>query len=189
MPYLYGHNLRIRASERTDIPQFLRWINDPDVVSNLETYAPMGIEEEEAWFTAMKSRPIDEHNLVIEVHPDGQDQEWVAIGNISFFPIDQIARSVEIGIMIGEKDYWNKGYGTEAMRTMYRYGFEVLNLNRIWLRVYDTNPRAKRAYEKAGFVYEGTMRQAFYKHGQYIDAHVMSILRSDWIESRKDVEH
>jgi len=51
---------------------------------------------------------------------------------------------------------------------MSRYGFEELNLNRIWLRVYDTNPRARKAYEKAGFVYEGTLRQAEYKHGRYI---------------------
>ena len=183
MPYLYGHNLRLRSAERTDIPQFLRWINDPEVVENLEVNAPMGTVEEEGWFDAMKARPIDEHALVIEVHPEGSDDKWVVIGNTSFFPINQKARSVEIGIMIGEKDYWNKGYGTEAMRTMSRYGFEELNLNRIWLRVYDTNPRARKAYEKAGFVYEGTLRQAEYKHGRYIDVHVMSILKSDWIKN------
>jgi RimJ/RimL family protein N-acetyltransferase len=183
MPYLYGHNLRLRSVERTDIPQFLRWINDPEVVENLEVYAPMGTVEEEVWFDAMKARPIDEHALVIEVHPEGSDDKWVVIGNTSFFPINQKARSVEIGIMIGEKDYWNKGYGTETMRTMSRYGFEELNLNRIWLRVYDTNPRARKAYEKAGFVYEGTLRQAEYKHGRYIDVHVMSILKSDWIKN------
>ena len=183
MPYLYGHNLRLRSAERTDIPQFLRWINDPEVVENLEVYAPMWTVEEEGWFDAMKARPIDQHTLVIEVHPDCHDDKWVVIGNTSFFPINQIARSVEIGIMIGEKDYWNKGFGTEAMRTMCRYGFEELNLNRIWLRVYETNPRARKAYEKAGFVYEGTLRQAEYKHGRYIDVHVMSILKTDWIKS------
>jgi RimJ/RimL family protein N-acetyltransferase len=107
----------------------------------------------------------------------GGDREHI------FLPIDQKARSVEIGIMIGEKDYWNKGHGTEAMRTMCRYGFEELNLNRIWLRVFDTNPRARKAYEKAGFVYEGTLRQAEYKHGRYIDVHIMSILKSDWIKN------
>ena len=183
MPHLYGHNLRLRSAERTDIPQFLQWINDPEVVENLEVYAPMGIVEEESWFDAMKARPIDEHTLVIEVHPEGYDNKWVVIGNTSFFPINQKARSVEIGIMIGEKDCWNKGYGTETMRVMCRYGFEELNLNRIWLRVYDTNPRARKAYEKAGFVYEGTLRQAEYKHGRYIDVHLMSILKSDWIKN------
>ena len=183
MPYLYGQNIRLRAAERTDIPQFLRWINDPEVVANLEAYAPMGTVEEEGWFESMKSRPIDEHTLVIEVHLEGNNDNWVVIGNTSFFPIHPRARSVEIGIMIGEKDYWNKGFGTETMRIMCRYGFESLNLNRIWLRVLDTNPRARKAYEKAGFVYEGTLRQAEYKNGQYIDVHVMSVLRSDWIKS------
>jgi hypothetical protein len=62
----------------------------------------MGTVEEEGWFEAMKARPIDEHALVIEVHPEGSDDKWVVIGNTSFFPINQKARSVEIGIMIGE---------------------------------------------------------------------------------------
>ena len=108
MPHLYGHNLRLRAAEQTDIPIFLRWINDPEVVENLEVSAPMGTVEEESWFEAMKARPLVEHALVIEVHPEGCEDEWVVIGNTSFFPINQQARSVEIGIMIGEKDYWSR---------------------------------------------------------------------------------
>ncbi len=180
MPHLYGHNLRLRAAEQTDIPIFLRWINDPEVVENLEVSAPMGTVEEESWFEAMKARPLVEHALVIEVHPEGCEDEWVVIGNTSFFPINQQARSVEIGLMIGEKDYWNKGYGAETLRVMCRYGFDTLNLNRIWLRVNETNPRARHSYEKVGFVHEGTLRQASYKHGRYIDVHVMSILKSEW---------
>lgn len=92
MPYLYGHNLRLRSAERTDIPQFLHWVNDPEVVENLEVYAPIGTVEEEGWFDEMKSRPIDEHNLVIEVHPEGYDDKWEVIGNTSFFPINQKTR-------------------------------------------------------------------------------------------------
>ena len=183
MPYIYGHNLRLRSAERADIPQFLRWVNDPEVVENLEVYAPIGTVEEEGWFEEMKKRPIDEQTLVIEVHPEGEDDKWVVIGNTTFIRINEKVRYAEIGIMIGEKDYWNKGHGTEAMGTMCRYAFEELNLNRVWLRVYDTNPRGRRAYEKAGFVYEGTLRQAEYKHGRYIDVHVMSVLTSDWIKS------
>lgn len=60
MPYLYGQNIRLRAAERADIPQFLCWINDPEVVENLEVYAPMGMVEEESWFEAMKTRHINE---------------------------------------------------------------------------------------------------------------------------------
>jgi hypothetical protein len=81
-----------------------------------------------------------------------------------------------VGIFIGEKTLWNKGYGTEAMRLLLRHGFETLNLNRICLRVFETNPRAVRSYEKAGFMLEGRERQGMYKDGQYIDVLMMSIL-------------
>ena len=66
------------------------------------------------------------------------------------------------------------------MRLILKHGFETLNLNRIFLRVYANNPRAIRSYEKVGFVHEGTMRQSAYKDGQYIDVVFMSILRSEW---------
>ena len=117
--------------------------------------------------------------LVIEVRePDSYS--WTPIGNLSFMNIHPIHRSAEIGIMIGEKQYWDQGYGTEAMRRMCQYGFEDLNLHRIFLRVYEGNERGKKAYRKVGFVCEGTMRQARYHHGRYWDVDFMSIIKSDW---------
>ena len=182
MPILYAQRLRLRASEREDIPLFLKWVNDPEVCEYLEHFTVLNRIHEEAWFENVSSGPRTELPLVIEVSQPNSD-EWVPIGDLSFMNIHSVHRSAEIGIMIGEKEYWNKGYGTETMRVMCRYGFEELNLNRVWLRVYDTNPRARKAYEKAGFVYEGTLRQAEYKHGRYIDVHVMSVLKSDWTKS------
>ena len=84
--------------------------------------------------------------------------------------------------MIGNKDYWNKGYGTEAMTLLLKHGFETLNLNRIMLRVYDFNARAQRCYEKAGFVTEGQLRDALYVEGDYRDVLIMSVLRKEWDE-------
>ena len=82
--------------------------------------------------------------------------------------------------MIGEKQFWDKGFGTEAMRRMCQYGFEELNLHRIYLRVFEGNDRGKRAYQKVGFVYEGTMREARYHRGRYWDVDFMSIIKSAW---------
>jgi RimJ/RimL family protein N-acetyltransferase len=87
-----------------------------------------------------------------------------------------------LGIFIGDKRYWNKGYGTEVMRLLLRHGFSTLNLNRVFLRVFETNPRAIRSYEKAGFVFEGRMRQAEFIDGKYCDVILMSVLRSEWKE-------
>ena len=66
------------------------------------------------------------------------------------------------------------------MQTMLRHGFETLNLHRIWLQVYVTNPRGIRAYEKAGFRHEGVFREGHYYGGRYLDVNLMSILRQEW---------
>ncbi len=81
--------------------------------------------------------------------------------------------------MIGDKSFWNQGYGTESVCLLVQHGFDSLNLNRIFLHVFETNPRAIRAYEKAGFKLEGRERQAEFKDGRYIDVLRMSKLRDD----------
>jgi RimJ/RimL family protein N-acetyltransferase len=102
------------------------------------------------------------------------------IGTIGLSPADPRERKAELGISIGAKEEWNKGYGSEALILILRHGFETLNLNRISLRVYEYNARAIRAYEKTGFIGEGTLRQDAYRKGRFWDTIVMSILRSEW---------
>ncbi len=172
-----GNRVRLRAIEKDDIQHFVIWLNDVEVSNGLGIYHPLSMAYEEKWFENMLNRPVDEHPLLIEVF---QADYWRAIGNCGFHNIEWRCRSAEVGIFIGEKGLWNQGFGTEAMKLLLNYGFETLNLNRIALDVYETNPRAIRSYEKAGFVLEGRKRQAMYKHGEYIDILVMSILRSEW---------
>lgn len=184
MPFIFSDRLRLRAAEHSDISLFYKWINDPEVAENLVFRFPMGLTEEENWFESMLRRPAEEHVNVIEIQlpsavPD-ISPVWQAIGNTSFMSIAQYDRSAEIGIMIGEKQYWDRGYGTEAMRTMLKHGFNTLNFHRIWLQVYAKNKRGIRAYEKAGFSFEGTQREGHYQSGTYHDVHIMSILRQEW---------
>jgi len=87
--------------------------------------------------------------------------------------------------MLGEKSWWNKGYGTETMRAMLRHGFETLNLHRIWLQVYANNQHGIRAYEKAGFQHEGVYREGHYQAGKYHDVFLMSVLRQEWDSQNK----
>ena len=172
-----GDRVRLRAVERSDLPQFQQWLNDPEVIANLSTYLPLSMTDEEQWFQGVSRSQPDEKPLAIEVK---QGRGWRLIGNCGFFNLEWANRSTEFGIFIGDKSVWDKGYGTEAVRLLVRHGFETLNLHRIYLRVYSTNPRGKRAYEKAGFVLEGTMREAVYRRGSYADVNIMSVLRSDW---------
>ena len=177
MSIIYGERIRLRATEREDVKSFHAWVNDPEVTRYLSLSLPMSNVDEENWFNSMSQRAQSEKTLSIEVR-DGDG--WKLIGNSGVFDIDQVTRSAELGIMIGEKSEWNRGYGTEAMMLLARHCFDTLNLNRVHLRVYAENLRGKRAYEKAGFIEEGRLREAVYKHGKYDDVIVMSILRSEW---------
>ncbi len=174
---IYGERIRLRAPERSDLPTFVEWLNDPEVTYGLSVYLPMSMAQEEKWFENMLTRSPDSQPMVIEAK---RGDAWVVIGNMGLFEFNHRAHSAEIGIMIGNKAYWNKGYGTESIGLILKHGFETLNLNRIMLRVYDNNPRAIRCYEKAGLSHEGRLRQAHYKDGEYVDVLMMSILREEW---------
>jgi RimJ/RimL family protein N-acetyltransferase len=176
---IYGQRIRLRHVEREDLPRFVDWLNDPEVRQGLAMHLPISQVEEEQWFENMLKRDNDERPLVIEVK--GQDG-WTMIGNSGFFNIDWRNRCAELGIFIGDKTLWNQGYGTETMRLLLHHGFTTLNLHRIFLRVYEENPRAVRAYEKAGFILEGRMRQAEFRDGNYLDVLLMSVLRPEWKE-------
>ena len=177
---IYGERLRLRAVERDDLSRFVVWLNDPEVRQFLLLNLPLSMAQEERWFEAMTKAPPAEHVLVIEVR---ESDGWKPLGNISLMDIDWTNRLAEVGIFIGEKAYWSKGYGREAMRLMLKHSFETLNLNRVWLRVYEHNLRGIRAYEHAGFKHEGRLRQGIYKEGRYYDVLLMSVLRSEWLEN------
>lgn len=174
---IYGERIRFRAPERKDIPTFTSWFNDPEVRHGLTVYLPMSLASEEKWFENMLSRPQEEQPLVIETK---NGDEWVTIGNLGLASIDKIARATEFGIVIGNKEYWNQGYGTEALQLLLKHCFETLNLNRVMLRVYQDNPRAIRVYEKVGFKHEGAWRQARFHNGKYYDILFMGILKEEW---------
>jgi len=163
--------------ERSDLPHFKEWLNDPEVTDGLSRYLPVSTAQEENWYDQVLQRSPEEQPLAIEIRAG---DAWCLAGNTGLFHLEWTNRSAEFGIFIGDKSNWDKGFGTEAVLLILRHAFHTLNLNRIYLRVLATNPRARRAYEKAGFTLEGTFRQAMFRHGQYVDVHLMSILRSEW---------
>jgi RimJ/RimL family protein N-acetyltransferase len=174
---LIGKRIRLRGVEITDLPNMVRWMNDPDVIQNLLVYTPLSCEDEQIWFDTMMKNPKEEHVYIIEIQ---ENETWIPIGSTGFHGLDWKNRSAEIGISIGEKKYWNQGYGRDTMRTMLRHAFNDLNLNRVYLNVFETNERAKKAYLASGFIEEGRLRQDVFKNGRYLDVYMMSVLRSEW---------
>ncbi len=183
MSVIYGNRVRLRAVEREDVSKFHEWVNDPEVTRGLALYLPMSFADEESWFNSLASRDPKVKPLAIEIR---KGKTWKLIGDCGVFDLDSVNRSAELGILIGEKSEWNKGYGAEVMSLLVRHCFETLNLNRAFLRVYTENIRAVRSYEKAGFVLEGRLREAVYKFGKYDDVLVMSVLRSEWMSRTKE---
>ncbi|MGC8874793.1 MAG: GNAT family N-acetyltransferase [Chloroflexia bacterium] len=170
---LIGERVRLRAIEREDLPRCVAWLNDPEVVRYLTLYLPLSREDEERWFEGYLQDP---RRKVLAIEAETGEH----IGNIGLEEIDWKNRCAELGIFIGEKDRWGQGYGTDAVRTLLRFAFEELNLNRVQLHVFAFNERARRCYIRCGFVEEGRQRQAHYTEGRYHDVILMSILRAEW---------
>jgi RimJ/RimL family protein N-acetyltransferase len=174
VPFILGERIYLRPLDEADLDRCLRWINDPEVLVTLGRRQPTGRAAEKEWL--QEQYKSDKHMNLAIVLKDGDRH----IGNCGFNEIDYINRSAVFGILIGEKDTWGQGYGPEAARIILEYGFEELGLHRIGLDVYSHNARAIRAYEKAGFIREGTLRESYYRNGVYHDTIVMSVLESEW---------
>jgi RimJ/RimL family protein N-acetyltransferase len=169
---ILGKRLRLRAIERSDIPAFVRWFNDPEVTKNLVLYLPMSQAQEERWFEEYL-RDEQRHIFGIETL-DGR-----LIGNIGLENINWKDSNAALGIVIGEKEYWDEGYGTEAIISLLDFVFREMNIHRVYLRVFEDNHRAIRCYEKCGFKLEGRLREAHFSDGEYCDELVMGILRGE----------
>jgi ribosomal-protein-alanine N-acetyltransferase len=173
---LKGRQVELRAIERTDLRTIWRWYNDVE----LELLAggdirPQTFKQMEAHF----EKELKEHApMRFAIVVDG-----VLIGACGLWDWDD-ALSLRLAIAIGEKSYWGKGYGRDAVNTLLDYAFRHRNAHKVWLEVLANNERAIRAYKSCGFIAEGRIRDNAWRDGHYVDELVMGILRDEW-EARK----
>lgn len=172
---LTGEKVDLVAAERAYVPMYVKWINDPDVTRWLKTDPPLSVEMEHAWVDRLRRERKMTFTILTK---DGRP-----IGNLGIEDISWRYKRATIGIMIGEKELWGKGYGTDAIMTLLRYCFEELGIRRVELITDSENLRAQRAYQKCGFKVEGVMRQYRCKDGRAVDDVIMSILSSEWFAS------
>jgi RimJ/RimL family protein N-acetyltransferase len=111
-----------------------------------------------------------------------EENNYKPIGSVGLSDIHPKNHNAVFGIAIGEKDYWSKGYGTEAARLIIRYGFEQLNLHRINSFAISFNERSLRLHLRAGFKEEGRQREGIFRNGVYHDHVVFGLLRKEWLE-------
>jgi len=178
-PFLIGTKIYLRPLERTDAPLITPWFNDPEVTRMLAISRPVNLQYEEDFIANVYQ---SEHDLVLGIAVKQSDQ---LIGVAGLHQIDLKNRHANFGINIGDKSAWGNGYGTEVTTLLVRHGFETMNLNRVWLHVYESNERGLRAYEKVGFTREGVLRQERYHEGRYWNTITMAILREEWEAAKR----
>jgi len=170
---LQGEKVRLRPVEERDLPQFVRWLADPELTRWLAAIgSPPTLEEEYEWWHDKRSDP-DSVLWAIETL-DGR-----LVGTTEL-RLALRAERAELGIAIHDKTWWGKGLGTDAVRLVVDYAFEELNLNRVELTTDEDNARAIRCYEKVGFVREGLLRKHRLVEGRFGNTVVMGILREEW---------
>ncbi len=176
--YLKGKYVHLRSLKPEDFGEaMVAFVNDREVTRHLVRGTFPGSTEE---FKAEYARQAGNREEVQFALVESKTGRYLGVAGLH--RIDWIARHAEFRILIGEKEAWGKGFGTEALQLLLAYGFEILNLNKVWLGVNLSNARAHQSYKKAGFVSEGTLRQEVYRNGRYHDCARMSLLRTEYQE-------
>lgn len=169
--------VRLRDLKMEDAGDRYQWCLDREVTKHLnmpDTYPPFTRDETSEWIGMCINRSNGYEQKAILT------EEGVHIGWIDLKNIDRINKHAELGIAIGNKAYWGRGYGQAAMYEMLKFGFNELGMNKIWLRVETDNEKAIKSYKRLGYVDEGILRQDRFRNGGYVDRIRMSILKNEF---------
>lgn len=180
-PFLVSDRLYLRRIEEKDIEEdYFQWLNDQDITKWMRHgILPNSFESMKAFYS---SQAMSKTDVVFAIVLKEKDSH---IGNIGLHGINYLFRSVEIGIIIGEKSCWGEGYAAESISLLSRHCFNRLNLNRLAAGAVAANIGSIRAFEKAGFSREGVAKQAYFCDGEYHDCINLSLLHSDWLHRSK----
>ncbi|KKS37611.1 MAG: hypothetical protein A3G49_00585 [Candidatus Sungbacteria bacterium RIFCSPLOWO2_12_FULL_41_11] len=175
---LKGKKVRLRAIDpKKDAELFMEWINDYEVVRFLGgPFMPLTKDEERKRLKELKERRDTFKIFAVET------LDGALIGSISLMNINHLDGTAVTGTLIGDKDYWRKGYATDAKMILLYYAFQVLNLRRISTRIIADNIGSIRVQEKCGYEREGIWRKEVYADGKYRDMVLMAVFRGGYMK-------
>jgi [ribosomal protein S5]-alanine N-acetyltransferase len=171
-----GSRIHLREVRLSDVNErYYRWMNDPEVNRYLETrFVPQSLESIGEFVRHMTGKS-DEPFFAICTN-EGSEH----IGNIKIGPINFRHRSADISLLIGEKSFWGKGYASEAISLVTKFGFEVINLNKLEAGCYEENEGSARAFEKCGYIREGLLRGHLLLNGRETNCVRLGLRASDY---------
>ena len=164
-PFLEGGRIYLREVRSDDVNEkYYRWMNDPEVTQYLESrFAPNSVEILQEYVKNLQ-RNKDIFFLAIVLKENNKH-----IGNIKIGPINWFHRLADIGVLLGEKSCWGKGYASEAISLLAEYVFKNLNLHKLTAGCYKPNEGSLRAFQNAGFEAEGVRKKHCFLNGNYVD--------------------
>ncbi|MEW5766976.1 MAG: GNAT family protein [bacterium] len=171
-PFIEGERIYLREVRLSDVNgDYYSWMNDNEVTQYTESrFYPYSREKIENFITKIEKEGDSVFLAIIVKEGDKH------IGNIKIGPINWIHRFADVGIIIGERTCWGKGFGTEAIRLVVDYAFNKLNLHKLTAGCYVNNPSSIRAFKKAGFIEEGTRTKQYFYKGEWVDGILLGIL-------------
>lgn len=172
--FLLGDRVYLRPVEHDDLPYIRAWANDPEIRRLTGEVTPMTPAGAERFFEKVQN---DEDRVWFIIALRDNDTPIGEAGLLRMFPA---WRTTDLSIVIGEKDAWGKGYGTEVIQLLLDYAFGYLNFHRVSIGVVGFNEKALRFYEKIGFKREGIQRDGYFYDHAYHDFVMMSILEDEF---------
>lgn len=173
---LVGDRIYLSPRNTEDLEKFTEWMNDFQITDYTGRSGMLVTLDSEKKYLEENSSP--QATFVI-VTLDKNEM----IGTVGLERINDIHRTATLGIFIGNKEYWNNSYGTEAIRLILDYGFNYMNLHSVKLELMSFNERALKCYKKCGFKEAGRIRESRYINGKYYDTIFMDILKSEFKEN------
>lgn len=170
-----GNRVILRPIQEEDLPQFQMWVNDPEVSQYLGQFFPASMEDERTWFNRISKLNKEDMTLAIV---DSKTNKL--IGSMGLHKIDYRAGTAVTGALIGDKNYWGKGYGSEAKMLFLEFAFHELNLRKIYSYVYEYNERSVAYSKKCGYVEEARLPAHYYRKGKYWAQIIMAVYRDSW---------
>ena len=174
-----GEKVILRAATEADLPRIYEFSQDPEL-AGLDCGFPFAYPPERTRATYEGNLKEDHSKSFFAIEADGK-----YIGDCGLMGLANSHGNAELGIVIGDRQYWGRGYGREAVRLLLHYGFHYLGLRRIVLTTHAKNLRAIRCYLACGFIEEGRPRKALWIEGEYVDLVNMSILRDEWQDPKR----
>ena len=172
-----GEKVWLRAFEATDLEPYWAAVNNVDVAYRAGYVAPTSRDGVRDWYDGKVRREHGHAAFYFVISPIGGDD---FVGSIWLWQFDSRLGGPELSVFIADPERWGQGLGVDAINAMMDFAFGSLDLERVWLFTDADNPRSIKAFAKAGFVEEGTLRGSSRGRGVRSDSTLMGLLRSDW---------